>query len=98
LLAVCVVRYIPLPNVLAYRQQGSIPFISYQDTFPSQFGMVAGLLALALGLWQSLGDFWGDAHLFVLHRPASRRRIYGVKLLVGVLVYLLCAIIPLLLY
>jgi len=90
--------YSPVPNLLGYQQPGRIPFIGNYDTFTPQFAMAASGLAIALGFWQSLSDFWGDAHLFVLHRPASRRRIYGVKLLVGLAAYLLCALVPILLY
>jgi hypothetical protein len=88
----------PIPNLLGYLQQGRIPFVSYGDPFVTQFSMAAGALALALGFWQSLGDFWGDAHLFVLHRPATRQQIYGVKLLVGFSAYLSCGVLPVLLY
>jgi hypothetical protein len=88
----------PVPNLFGYRQQGTIPFISYGDEFVSRYAMAGGLTALALGLWQSLGDFRGDAHLFVLHRPASRRRLYGVKMLVGLTAFLICAFLPILLY
>src|SRR4051794_3600456 len=90
--------YSPIPNLLGYLQQGRIPFVSYGDDFVSQFGMAAGGLALVLGFWQSLGDFWGDAHLFVLHRPASRRKIYGVKLFVGLAAYVVCSVVPVVLY
>jgi hypothetical protein len=90
--------YSPIPNLLGYLQQGRIPFVSYGDPFVYQFSVAAGGLAMALGFWQSLGDFWGDAHLFVLHRPASRRQIYGVKLFVGLAAYLVCGIVPVVLY
>jgi hypothetical protein len=85
----------PMPDVMT-RFHGSIPFVS--DTFGQTFVLAAGGLALALGFWQSLGDFWGDAQLFVLHRPVSRRRIYSIKLLVGVTTYLVCGVVPILLY
>src|SRR4051812_20669230 len=65
--------YSPLPNLLGYVNQARIPFIS--DSFNSNYNLAAGGLALALGFWQSLGDFWGDTQLFVLHRPVSQRRI-----------------------
>jgi hypothetical protein len=59
---------------------------------------VAGLLALALGLRQSLGDFFGDAYLFLLHRPVSRTQVFGAKLVVGLGLYGICTALPLLLY
>jgi hypothetical protein len=98
LVALDAMGYSPIPNLLGYPQQGRIPFVGYHDTFLGQFQMAAAGLALALGLWQSLGDFWGDAQLFVLHRPASRRLIYGVKLAIGLIAYLVCAALPILLY
>jgi hypothetical protein len=85
----------PLPGVLNVRGVG-IPFIS--DGFLYQFGLVAGGLALALGMRQSIGDFWGEAHLFLLTRPVSRARIYGTKLAIGLGIYLLCGALPILLY
>src|SRR5262245_2543578 len=90
--------YSPLPNLFGYQQPGRIPFVGFYDGFGNHFRMAAGAFALALGFWQSLGDFWGDAQLFVLHRPTSRRLIYGVKLGVGLLTYFMCAAAPILLY
>ena len=97
LVAVAAMGYSPLPGLIGpQRGGGQIPFLS--DSFPYQFGLVAAVLALALGLRQSLGDFWGDAQLCLLHRPVSRRRIYGVKLAVGLGLYLACAALPVVLY
>jgi hypothetical protein len=86
----------PAPDFLGQYSRSSIPFLS--DSFVERFGLAATGLALALGFWQSLGDFWGDAQLFVLHRPVPRRTIYGIKLVVGLTVYLLCTFIPLAIY
>lgn len=83
-----------LPFVSNY--SGTIPFVS--DQFAGQYFMVAGGLAVALGFKQSLGDFLGDAQLFLLHRPVSRRRIYATKILVGLGVYVICGAIPILIY
>jgi hypothetical protein len=47
-------------------QAGSIPFL--YDSFPMNFSLVAAALAIGLGLKQSLGDQFGNAHLFLLHR------------------------------
>jgi hypothetical protein len=88
--------YSPAPNLLGQYQGGGIPF--FFDTFVQRFGLAASGLALALGFWQSLGDFWGDAQLFVLHRPISRRTIYAIKLAVGLAVYLICTLVPLIIY
>jgi hypothetical protein len=88
--------YSPAPNLVGQYQRSGIPFLS--DSFVERFGMIASGLALALGFWQSLGDFWGDAQLFVLHRPVPRRTIYATKLAVGLSMYLLCTLLPLAIY
>lgn len=88
----------PLPDLLGGRYIGVIPFIGNLDQFLARFNMAAGALAIALGFWHSLGDFWGEAHLFLLHRPISRRAVYAVKLCVGLVAYAVCAAIPILLY
>jgi hypothetical protein len=72
-----------------------IPFVS--DGFVEVFSLVAFGVATTLGLRQTIGDFLGDAQLFLLHRPVSRRQVYATKLLVGAAVYLVCALLPLLL-
>jgi len=88
--------YSPAPDLLGRYQRSGIPFLS--DMFVSRFGLVATGLALALGFWQSLGDFWGDAQLFVLHRPVSRRTVYSVKIAVGLATYMFCTLVPLVIY
>jgi hypothetical protein len=73
-----------------------IPFAS--DSFNSRLAMVGFAFAVALGFWQAIGDFRGDAQLFVLHRPVSRRRIYAVKLAVGLTAFLACGVASILVY
>ncbi|HEY2410769.1 MAG TPA: hypothetical protein VGI40_00920 [Pirellulaceae bacterium] len=85
-----------LPSYFSGPGSGTIPFIN--DPALAQFTTVAGLLAMGLGFSQSLRDFWGDAQLFLLHRPVSRRRIFGVKLGVGLAMYLACGLLPLVVY
>ena len=99
LVALEAMGYSPLPNLwFGGRLIGAMPFVGYNDQFSSYFRMIAGGLALALGFWHALGDFWGEAHLFLLHRPVQRRTIYATKLVVGLVGYLLCAAAPILLY
>jgi hypothetical protein len=71
----------PLPGIFGRPGMGQIPFVS--DSFLYQFTFASGALAIAVGLKQSLSDFIGEAHRFLLHRPVSRQRIYGTKLIVG---------------
>src|SRR5262245_11450721 len=91
-------EYSPFPDLLGGRFSGVIPFLNSLDQFFGRFTVAAGAFAIALGFWHSLGDFWGEAHLFLLHRPVSRRTIYVTKLVVGLTAYLLCAAAPILLY
>jgi len=86
----------PLPGLLAVPRAGGIPFIG--DPFTSRYMLAAGGLAMALGFWQSIGDFRGETQLFLLHRPVPRRRIYLTKLAVGLAIYLLCGLLPIALY
>lgn len=95
ILALTFIGWRPL-EMLWSSSQGTIPFVN--DSFATQFGLLAFALAAALGFRQSLGDFLGDAQMFLLHRPVSRQHVYGVKLAVGLGAYLLCAAVPVLLY
>ena len=89
--------WMSLPFNLSYStRQGNIPFLN--DSFTTQFAVVAFALAAALGLRQSLGDFFGDAYLFLLHRPVSRTQVLATKLVVGLALYLVCAATAVLLY
>jgi hypothetical protein len=72
------------------------PFLG--DGFRFQFGLVAVSLATAIGLWQSIGDQWGGAHLFLQHRPVSRRQLVGAKLALGLVAYLAVAAVPIVIY
>ncbi len=90
--------YAPIDYVLSGNAQGAIPFMHWGDNFEDNFRMIAGAFALALGFWHALGDFWGEAHLFLLHRPVTRRSIYLTKLAVGLAAYLLCGAAPIVLY
>jgi hypothetical protein len=96
LVALANIGWSPLPLQMMSSGQAAIPFVG--DSFVFQFGVAAFGLAVGLGLRQSIGDFTGDAQLFLLHRPISRRRIYVTKLLVGLALYLVCGVVPIALY
>jgi hypothetical protein len=94
-LALAEMGWNPLLGIQAARGS-EIPFIS--DGFVFEFGVVAGALAAALGMRQSLGDFWGEAHQFLLTRPVNRKTLYRIKLAVGLAIYLVCGALPIAIY
>jgi hypothetical protein len=74
----------------------AIPFIG--DGFLNSFVMVSAALAIGLGLRQSVAESVRGTWLFLLHRPALRWKLVGLKLATGAAVYLLCAAVPILIY
>ncbi len=79
-----------------YWPSDRIPFVN--DSFVGKFYFFAALVAIAFGLWQTFGESLRGTYPFLLHRPASRRWLMGMKLLVGTAVYLIVTAIPLLIY
>lgn len=77
-------------------RNNTIPFVS--DAFAYQFGLAAFALAAVLGFRQAVADFSGDAQLVLLHLPITRQKLYLIKLLVGLSIYLLCGLVPIVLY
>ena len=73
-----------------------IPFVSGELREP--FVMVAACMAIALGFRQTVGESARGTFLFLLHRPASRQWLIGVKLLVGGGLYLVCSAVPITIY
>jgi hypothetical protein len=57
------------------------PFIG--DRLGFYFCIVAGGLAVALGLRQTAWELGQGTYFFLLHRPLPRTRVFGLKLLVG---------------
>ncbi len=73
-----------------------IPFVGRGHV--AEIAWVSAGLSIALGLWQSLGESIRGTWLFLLHRPVARTRLIGVKLLVGISLYLVCAAAAILAY
>jgi hypothetical protein len=97
LVALTAIGFSPLGNMFgSSRQAGTIPFL--YDSFAWQFALAAGALAMALGFKQSLGDLMGEAQLFLLHRPVSRRTVYVTKIVVGLSLYFGLAGLAILIY
>lgn len=58
-----------------------VPFVT--DTFTYVFGLVVGALGVALGLKQTVVEGRHGLYYFLLHRPVSRRFIFGAKMAIG---------------
>jgi ABC-type transport system involved in multi-copper enzyme maturation permease subunit len=76
--------------------QTVVPF-AHTD-FVSTFAIVAGCLAAGLGFWQTVGESVRGTYALLLHRPVPRWQVIGVKLAVGLGLYLVCSAVPILLY
>ncbi len=59
----------------------SYPFVL--DSLSYDFWIVAGALAIALGLRQTAWELGQGTYFFLLHRPIPRSRIFALKLLIG---------------
>jgi hypothetical protein len=70
----------------SYSYWREIPFVS--GGYLSSFVWVSAGLTIALGFRQSVGESIHRTWMFLLHRPISRTRLIGVKLLVGPAIYL----------
>jgi len=72
------------------------PFIHVLEANLSMFVMVSLGLAAGLGIRQAVAESSRGMWQFLLHRPVPRRRIVGGKLLVGTVLYLTVAAVPIL--
>jgi len=72
------------------------PFVD--DTLSFYFALVAGGLATALGLKQTAWELGQGTANFLLHRPVSRRRIFGYKLATGAGLVLFVSSLMILIY
>jgi len=78
------------------RRSHAIPFLD--QLFLIEFVCAAAAFAIALGFEQTVGESVRGTYLFLLHRPIRRNRLIGVKLLVGLGLYLVCSAVPILIY
>jgi len=83
---------------LPFLQTVRSDFPFYYDGFVDSFCKVSIALAVALGLRQTAFESRASTWLFLLHRPASVRRVLAAKLAVGGGLYLICGLIPILSY
>jgi len=92
-----VLSYTGIPILpLFSSSQVEIPFIN--SSFILLFGTISFFFAAVLGLKQSVWESMQGTTLFLLHRPMDRRAIYGIKILVGLSLYLVCSAVPILLF
>jgi hypothetical protein len=83
-------------SLTLYNAVNYVPFVT--DCHVEHFYWICAAVAVALGLRQTLGESIGGTYPFLLHRPTYRYRLMGVKLLVGLAVYLACGSILILAY
>ncbi len=74
----------------------TIPFIG--DGFFVFYCWITPVVAVVLGLRQTLGESIGGTYLLLFHRPATRTWLIGVKFCVGLSLFLLCGAAPIALY
>ena len=86
----------PLQVLPIWGRAEDFPFLSGE--FLGSFAVVSGVFAVALGLRQTVSESARGTWLLLLHRPAGRCRLVGMKLVVGAAVYLACAAAAILLY
>ncbi|HTQ40987.1 MAG TPA: hypothetical protein VMJ32_18375 [Pirellulales bacterium] len=84
--------YVLLPSA----GNGVIPFVG--DLYCVAMLVVSGLLAVAVGLWQTMWEANRGTFQFLLHRPFSRSGVIAAKLSVGIALCLLTAFLPLVYY
>jgi hypothetical protein len=76
----------------------AIEVLPFSEGFFGWFIIISGATAIALGLRQTLGESIHGTYPFLFHRPASRRWLIGVKLLVGVAAYLATSVVSIVVY
>ena len=85
------------PRVFPPVQRASVPLVN-DDFFFSFFVVISAATAIALGLRQTWGESLRGTYPFLFHRPAERRWLVGVKLLIGVAVCLVSSAVSILGY
>ena len=78
--------------------RGNMPPFVDDGFFGGWFVSISVVVAIALGLRQTLGESIAGTYPFLFHRPARRRWLVGMKLLVGMSAYLVCGPIAILAY
>jgi hypothetical protein len=66
---------------IAMGQSDGFPFV--KDSFAFYLTLIIGGLAIAIGLKQTAWESGHATYYFLLHRPVSRKMIFGTKLAIG---------------
>jgi hypothetical protein len=85
----------PFARVLR-KQRGGVPFV--ETEFLQLLTFVAVALTLALGFRQAAWEANQGTYLYLLHRPVRRSAIFLTKLAVGIVLFMACTGVPILLY
>jgi hypothetical protein len=80
-------RVLPFFPDSRYGRFETIPFL--QTTYIGWFICISAVFASVLGLWQTVAESGRGTWLFLLHRPMDRKKSIGVKMAVGLSVYLI---------
>jgi hypothetical protein len=73
-----------------------VPFV--QDSFVTMLFLTGAALAIALGFRQSAWEPSQGTTLYLFHLPPGRRAIVITKLLTGIVLLLVCTLVPILIY
>lgn len=73
-----------------------IPFVG--DSFVRTLVLYGGVMAVALGFKQSAWEQWLGTYPYLLHRPMPRRRIFEIKLVIGIVSVMVVTALPILLF
>lgn len=93
-----IVRWTPIGIILIAvlgwmtRPTNIFAAVELERVFVSIIGLGCGLVALALGLLQSLLDQRTETSGYLIHRPISLGSIFWAKLLAGFTAYLICVV------
>lgn len=92
---------INLPLIPGWNSSGydEVPFMgSWNSDRATNFLVISVVAAIVFGFHQTVWESWRQTTLFLLHRPMPRIQIFQAKLLAGLLILLVVAAIPLLVY
>jgi hypothetical protein len=94
-LAAALMHMQPFARLLKSSFAHGVPFVD--PDVRATLSFVAVPLALALGFRQSAWEAQTGTYLYLLHRPVRRSAIFLTKLTTGLLVFLVCTAVPILL-